>query len=253
MAESTKEPTKKGQGIVERSLVEDERILEEEKLVIDGIDISGRWNTFIEPRVDTDFERQFFKEFRSLPGGKYINRCWQCGNCTAVCTVTPIFPEFNPRHFIYCLQLGNMTELKKRADIAWRCVGCYKCTQRCPKDVNPAETMEALGIMIRKYFPEKVNPQQATINTLYHNQMLSTGRLNLAQLQVESLKKTGRFKELFTKSQLAPVLKMVLDGRIFSILAFGFFGFGKVSGWRRIRKVLKEQLEVYSQRVGVRE
>ena len=41
--------------IHEKSLIRPENLKTHEKLVIDGVDVSGHWSTFIESRVVTDY------------------------------------------------------------------------------------------------------------------------------------------------------------------------------------------------------
>lgn len=231
----------KGKFIVARHLLEDENIKEEENLTIDGVDVSGRWNTFLVSRVDSDFDRNFFKEIKKTIAGSRINRCWQCGMCTASCTVTPLYRRFNPRSFIYMMQLGNLREIKKYIDVAWRCVGCYKCSQRCPKHVNPAEMMEALGLLIKKYFPEETETllkDDREVKKIYDGMILGKGRLDLARLHVYSLRKMGRTGELFSKIERNAVFKMAKDGRAFSVLKLG-----KPRHWNRSEKAIKKYLE----------
>ena len=214
----------KGEHIIARHLIEDDHIKEEKNLVIDGVDVSGRWNTFINTRVDSEFDRSFFREIKETVVGSRINRCWQCGMCTASCTVTPLYRRFNPRAFIYMMQLGNLKELKKYVDVAWRCVGCYKCSQRCPKQVNPAEMMEALALLIKKYFPEEVESKlkvDEDVKKIYEDMILGHGRLDLAKLHTSSMRKMGKTKELIGKIEMDAIWKMVKDGRAFSILRLG--------------------------------
>lgn len=216
----------KGEHIIARHLIDDDAIKEEKNLVIDGVDVSGRWNTFIETRVDSDYDRSFFNEIKKTVVGSRINRCWQCGMCTASCTVTPLYRRFNPRAFIYMMQLGNLKELKKYVDVAWRCVGCYKCSQRCPKQVNPAEMMEALSLLIKKYFPEEVESKSKLkidedVKKIYDDMILGHGRLDLAKLHTYSMSKMGKTKELFSKIERDAIFKMAKDGRAFSILRLG--------------------------------
>jgi len=64
--------------IHERSLVEPERIVRKERLVIDGVDVSGDWNLIILPRVINDYDLDFAKEVMSLPEGKTMIQCYQC-------------------------------------------------------------------------------------------------------------------------------------------------------------------------------
>ena len=55
--------------------------------MLDGVDVSGHWSTFIESRVVTDYNEALEDEIAALPGGEHIHRCWQCGSCTNSCTV----------------------------------------------------------------------------------------------------------------------------------------------------------------------
>ncbi len=230
----------KGEHIIARHLIEDDSIKEEKNLVIDGVDVSGRWNTFILSRVDSEFDRSFFREIKETVAGSRINRCWQCGMCTASCTVTPLYRRFNPRAFIYMMQLGNLKELKKYVDVAWRCVGCYKCSQRCPKQVNPAEMMEALALVIKKYFPEEVESKLTVdedVKKIYKDMILGRGRLDLARLHTSSMQKMGRARELTRKIERDAIFKMVKDGRAFSTLRLG-----KPHNWRRSREAMEKYL-----------
>lgn len=231
----------KGEHIVARHLIDDDHIKEEKNLVIDGVDVSGRWNTFIISRVDSEFDRSLFNEIKATVVGSRINRCWQCGMCTASCTVTPLYRRFNPRAFIYMMQLGNLNELKKYVDVAWRCVGCYKCSQRCPKQVNPAEMMEALALVIKKYFPEEVENKlkvDEAVKKIYGDMILGRGRLDLAKLHTSSLQKMGKIKDLLGKIERDAIFKMAKDGRAFSVLRLG-----KPHNWKKSKEAIESYLK----------
>jgi heterodisulfide reductase subunit C len=129
--------------IHEKSLIRPENLIEHDKLVIDGIDVSGHWSTFIESRALTDYNENLQDEIEALGGGEHISRCWQCGSCTNACTVNAINPDFNPRYWIYLIRLGMESELVRDKDIIWQCVSCNKCTYACPRDVNPEGVMKA--------------------------------------------------------------------------------------------------------------
>ena len=100
--------------IHEKSLIRPESIKTHDKLVIDGVDVSGHWSTFIESRVVTDYNEAMEQEIAALPGGEHIHRCWQCGSCTNSCTVNAIEPRFNPRYWIYLTRMGMESELSTR-------------------------------------------------------------------------------------------------------------------------------------------
>ena len=129
--------------IHEKSLIRPENLRTHDKLTIDGVDVSGHWSTFIEPRVVTDYNEELETEIAALPGGENIHRCWQCGSCTNSCTVNAIEPRFNPRYWIYLIRMGFESELLRDKDIIWQCVSCHKCTYACPRDVVPEGVMKA--------------------------------------------------------------------------------------------------------------
>ena len=55
--------------IHEKSLIRPENIKEHEELVLDGVDVSGHWSTFIETRVVNDYNETLQDEIAALPGG----------------------------------------------------------------------------------------------------------------------------------------------------------------------------------------
>ena len=129
--------------IHEKSLIRPENLKTHEHLMLDGIDVSGHWSTFIESRVVKDYNEALEDEIAALPGGEFIHRCWQCGSCTNSCTVNALNPDFNPRYWIYLIRTGMESELLRDKEIIWQCVSCNKCTYACPRDVVPEGVMKA--------------------------------------------------------------------------------------------------------------
>ena len=74
-------------------------------------------------------------------GGADVDACMNCGNCTAVCNLSTEENPF-PRRFMHYLQIGNREKLLSSPD-PWLCYYCGECTESCPRDANPAETMMA--------------------------------------------------------------------------------------------------------------
>ena len=131
--------------IHEKSLIDADRIQTQDQLVIDGVDVSGHWNTMIMPRTLKDYDEHFEKTIQQYGGGENVHRCWQCGSCTNSCTMYAQNVNFNPRYWIYLTRLGLKDEIIKDKDIIWQCVSCNKCTNICPKDVRPEGVMKALS------------------------------------------------------------------------------------------------------------
>jgi len=140
----------KGRFLAERKYIDDSRINEPVKLDADGLDISGRWGVLIEPRTITSFDHSLFRRVKKEPGGAFAHRCFQCGNCTAVCPIAAETPEFNPRYFIHVARMGYRNELEKVKDAIYQCASCGRCSEVCPRHVNPSGVMAAIGTVIRQ-------------------------------------------------------------------------------------------------------
>jgi len=74
-------------------------------------------------------------------GGKTLDRCFNCGNCTAVCGLSDGGHAF-PRRVIRHLQLGLEERLLESTD-PWLCYYCGQCSETCPREAEPGELMMA--------------------------------------------------------------------------------------------------------------
>ena len=68
--------------------------------------------------------------------------CFNCGNCTAVCSLSSETVPF-PRKVIRYLQIGAEEKLL-HAPEPWLCYYCGDCSETCPRDANPGEVMMGL-------------------------------------------------------------------------------------------------------------
>ena len=68
--------------------------------------------------------------------------CFNCGNCTAVCSLSTADIPF-PRKVIRYLQIGAVDKLAKSPE-PWLCYYCGDCSETCPRDANPGEVMMGL-------------------------------------------------------------------------------------------------------------
>jgi heterodisulfide reductase subunit C len=177
--------------IHEQNLIRPENIITNEELEIDGIDVSGHWSTFIESRVVTDYNEDIEDEVAALPGGEYINRCWQCGSCTNSCTVNAVNPNFNPRFWIYLVRMGMESELLRDKDIIWQCVSCNKCTYSCPRDVNPEGVMKALShwLELKGHTPKSPSMH---FDEEFADQVFSTGKIEEGRVIRGFFQRTGQ-------------------------------------------------------------
>jgi heterodisulfide reductase subunit C len=175
--------------IHEKSLIRPENLKTHDNLVIDGVDVSGHWSTFIEARVVTDYNEALQDEIGALPGGEHIHRCWQCGSCTNSCTVNAIEPRFNPRYWIYLIRMGMESELVRDKDIIWQCVSCNKCTYACPRDVFPEGVMKATGhwLELKGYTPESPS---TTFDKIFTDEVVTYGKIEDTKVLTKFLQKT---------------------------------------------------------------
>lgn len=88
-------------------------------------------------RIDPNFMQEI-KEY----GAVGIEKCFNCGNCTAICPLTSDEYPF-PRNMIRMVQVGQKEKLAKKID-PWLCYYCGDCSVTCPKGAEPGETMMAM-------------------------------------------------------------------------------------------------------------
>ena len=70
------------------------------------------------------------------------NACYNCGNCTAVCTLSDEENSF-PRKMVRYSVLGLEGEIQASLD-PWLCYYCGECSTTCPREANPGELMMSL-------------------------------------------------------------------------------------------------------------
>lgn len=72
-------------------------------------------------------------------GAEDVNKCYHCGQCTAVCPHTGD-PYIFPRRSMRTLQMGLEEKLKGSLE-PWLCYYCGQCSEQCPREAEPGETM----------------------------------------------------------------------------------------------------------------
>ncbi len=211
--------------IHEKSLIAPADLLTTDKLVVDGIDVSGHWNTMIKPRYISDYDPDFQQTIQGYGGGENVHRCWQCGSCTNSCTVYAINTDFNPRYWIYLVNIGLKEELLKDKDIIWQCVSCNKCTNICPKDVRPEGVMKALQHWLEDEGHVPVS-SSTKFDEEFTRQCLERGRIEDTEVIMNFFRKTGQDIVALVKSGWLGImvarmnnLPLLREGRIGAFLA----------------------------------
>jgi quinone-modifying oxidoreductase subunit QmoC len=90
-------------------------------------------------RIEPDLE--VVRELREF-GGESFKRCSQCATCSVVCDLSSGNGDF-PRQKMLWAQWGLKDRLMGSLD-PWLCYYCGKCSERCPREAEPGETLMAL-------------------------------------------------------------------------------------------------------------
>ena len=228
--------------IHEKSLIRPENLVEHEELILDGVDVSGHWSTFIKSRAVTDYNENLQEEISALPGGENIHRCWQCGSCTNACTVNAINPDFNPRYWIYLIRMGMEEELLRDKDIIWQCVSCNKCTYACPRDVFPEGVMKATAHWLELKGHTEKKPSMI-FDEEFTEQIVHSGKIEDGKVLRRFFQKTGQ-------PLMQDWLVGMIRGLVFRLpvgllmkLGLATLFHPRTSGWDRSRRAMEEYIE----------
>ena len=104
-------------------------------------------------------------------------KCMKCGKCSASC---PSYNEMDikPHQFVSYVINEDIESLVKSKSL-WKCLSCFACVERCPRDVKPGKLIDAARQIVvrergRNYLladeiPELVDPdtpQQLLVSAL---------------------------------------------------------------------------------------
>jgi len=85
-------------------------------------------------------------------------KCMKCGKCSASC---PSFNEMDikPHQFVSYVLNEDVTTLVSSASL-WKCLSCFACIERCPRDVKPGKLIDgARQMVIRKRSADYLTPE----------------------------------------------------------------------------------------------
>ncbi|MBQ9807802.1 MAG: 4Fe-4S dicluster domain-containing protein [Ruminococcus sp.] len=76
--------------------------------------------------------------------GVNVLKCMRCGKCSGTC---PSYDEmeYHPHQFVYMVEKGDIETLMNSKSI-YKCLTCFACVDRCPRNVEPAKVVEAVRL-----------------------------------------------------------------------------------------------------------
>ena len=76
--------------------------------------------------------------------GVNVLKCMRCGKCSGTC---PSYDEmeYHPHQFVYMVERGDIETLMNSESI-YKCLTCFACVERCPRNVEPAKVVEAVRL-----------------------------------------------------------------------------------------------------------
>ncbi len=89
------------------------------------------------------------KEEITVISGVNPLKCMKCGKCSASC---PSFNEMDikPHQFVTYV-INDDVEALANSRSAWKCLSCFACIERCPRNVQPGKVIDAARqILIRQ-------------------------------------------------------------------------------------------------------
>ena len=86
-------------------------------------------------------------------------KCMKCGKCSASC---PSFNEMDikPHQFVSYVQNEDIEALVNSKSL-YKCLSCFACVERCPRDVKPGALIDAARqALIRMRGQEGLSPDE---------------------------------------------------------------------------------------------
>lgn len=148
----------------------------------------------------------FLREVEQEAGTR-VSLCYQCGKCAASCPVSFVM-DLEPYQVMRLVQLGARDEVLRSRTI-WLCASCTACSERCPREVDVAATMDALRVLARRSGYRPAEAQVALFHGIFLDNVRDTGRLHELGLMVRYKLRSG---DLF--SDLDVGLPMMRHGKL---------------------------------------
>ena len=181
-----------------------------------------------EVTYEATLDHDFLEEIYTLPGGKEIKRCIQCGTCSGTCPQGSVM-DHAPRKIFSLIRAGFRDEVLGSNTI-WYCSSCYSCAVRCPKEIKITDVMYALKRLAIKEGRAKEGRKAAVLSKNFVKMVDKYGRNHETELMTRYIIEA----DLLNAMSFAPVgLKLFVNGRL-PILPH------KMKNIDQLRKIMKK-------------
>lgn len=126
-------------------------------------------------------KESYISEIRSKVGVN-VNRCYQCGKCSAGCALADDM-DYPPSLAMRMLQTNDFSNYNSllQSETIWLCVSCQNCLTRCPMEIDIPQLMD---YMREKAIEKKSINKKSSHIVSFHKAFL------------DSVKFTGRLYEI---------------------------------------------------------
>jgi len=120
-------------------------------------------------------EKSFtFSDAVKMAGGIDTSWCYQCGKCASGCPVAYEM-DLTPTQLIHAIQLG-LKSLVFNSKTMWLCAQCQTCSTRCPQDVDIAEVLAAVKVLMQREKKKSQMPDVLKFNKTFLRNIKWFGR-----------------------------------------------------------------------------
>ena len=178
------------------------------------------------PETAINLDETSFKltDVVSALGGVDVSYCYQCGKCATGC---PVAYEMDlvPAQLMHAIQLG-LTDVVYKSKTMWLCASCLTCTTRCPQEIDIAEALNTIKILMYREGEKPQIPDVLKFSKSFVQNLNWFGRLyELGMIAMLKLR-TGKYTE-----DMAMGMKMLKKDK-FKLLP-------RFEGGRAVHKILK--------------
>ena len=99
------------------------------------------------------------KEYLLRLSGTDVSKCMKCGKCSGRC---PAFKDMDikPHQFVSYVVNEDIESLVKSKSL-WKCLSCFACVERCPRDVKPGKLIDAARqLVVREKGQDYLSPDE---------------------------------------------------------------------------------------------